>query len=227
MKNIKKGRYLFYEGEVYDLGGGGDSGEAMAKAEEALAAAQEAQGTADGAATAAGNAQDTADAAQTAADSKAPIYHASENNTYGVGDYLHYGHVKLADTPNASMQAGDGYAATPAAVQAAIDQGKWTLLWTNASPGSAFAAQTIALNLSSYTLILILARRTTDAEYISAVGNIGAKAYMNYTATSGSTIYSRTRKFGISASGIAVEAGYTGTGVNNGYCIPVWIYGIK
>ena len=66
-QNIKKGRYLFYEGEVYDLGGG-DSGEAMAKAEEALAAAQEAQTTADGAATAAGNAQTAADNAQATAD---------------------------------------------------------------------------------------------------------------------------------------------------------------
>ena len=148
-QNIKKGRYLFYEGEVYDLGGG-DDGQAMAKAEEALTAAQAAQTTADGAATAAGN-------AQTAADGKAPIYHASENNTYGVGDYLHYGHVKLADTPNASMQAGDGYAATPAAVQAAIDQGKWTLLWENASPTSAFQSQTITVQgASAYDFLVFV-----------------------------------------------------------------------
>ena len=59
-RNIKKGRYLFYEGEVYDLGSGD---EAMAKAEEALAAAQAAQQTADDAQTAADSAQATADEA--------------------------------------------------------------------------------------------------------------------------------------------------------------------
>lgn len=204
-QNIKKGRYLFYEGEVYDLGGGGDSGEAMEKAEEALAAAQAAQTTADGAATAAGNAQTAADNAQDTAD------------------------AALAKGLPAGGSSGQVLAKASATDYDAewVAPPGWDLLWTNASPGSAFAAQTIALDLSSYTLILIIARRTTDAEYISAVGNIGAKAYMNYTATSGSTIYSRTRKFGISASGIAVEAGYTGSGVNNSYCIPVWIYGIK
>lgn len=52
---------------------------------------------------------------------KAPIDHASDTTTYGIGDDTNYGHVKLSDTPNENQDVGDGVAATPAAVQAAHD----------------------------------------------------------------------------------------------------------
>lgn len=54
--------------------------------------------------------QNTADIA-----TKAPINHASEETTYGVGDGVNYGHVRLAadDTPLTSG-ANDGIAVTPA-----------------------------------------------------------------------------------------------------------------
>ncbi|MBR3240243.1 MAG: H-type lectin domain-containing protein [Oscillospiraceae bacterium] len=52
---------------------------------------------------------------------KAPTDHASTATTYGVGNGTNYGHVKLSDTPDANQDVGDGVAATPAAVQSAMD----------------------------------------------------------------------------------------------------------
>lgn len=40
---------------------------------------------------------------------------------------------------------------------------KWELLWTNASPTSSFAAQTIPLDLSDYDFVLVRYRRDTSA----------------------------------------------------------------
>lgn len=89
----------------------------------AIAAAKTAadQGVAD-AATAAGaaaEAKNAANAAQAAADLKAPINHASEANTYGLGDSTNYGHVKLSDAVTSDSGVTSGVAATPAAVKIA------------------------------------------------------------------------------------------------------------
>lgn len=43
---------------------------------------------------------------------KAPVMHASANDTYGVGTNANYGHLKLADTAS-DMDVTDGTAATP------------------------------------------------------------------------------------------------------------------
>lgn len=121
---------------------------------------------------------------QSVASTKAPINHASSDTTYGVGNYSNYGHVKLTDTPDTSQQAGDGYAATPAAVanapfvsyaqaqsltDAQQEQARenigadWVLLWTNASPGSSFAGQTISLDLSNAKEVWIMYRAKKDS----------------------------------------------------------------
>lgn len=47
---------------------------------------------------------------------KAPNNHASENTTYGIGDTVNYGHVKLADDTGSTSGANDGIAATPSMV---------------------------------------------------------------------------------------------------------------
>lgn len=52
---------------------------------------------------------------------KAPIYHASSEETYGKGNSFLYGHLKLTDTRSPSMGVDDGFAATPSAVQSAYD----------------------------------------------------------------------------------------------------------
>ena len=47
---------------------------------------------------------------------KAPNNHASEDTTYGIGDTVKYGHVKLAEDTDSTSGANDGIAATPSLV---------------------------------------------------------------------------------------------------------------
>lgn len=51
--------------------------------------------------------------ATAAEDTKAPNNHASENTTYGIGNTVNYGHVKLAEDTGSTSGAKDGIAATP------------------------------------------------------------------------------------------------------------------
>ena len=44
---------------------------------------------------------------------KAPNNHASKNTTYGIGNTVNYGHVKLSDDTGSASGANDGVAATP------------------------------------------------------------------------------------------------------------------
>lgn len=44
---------------------------------------------------------------------KAPNNHASENTTYGIGNTVNYGHVKLTDDTDSTSGANDGVAVTP------------------------------------------------------------------------------------------------------------------
>lgn len=47
---------------------------------------------------------------------KAPNNHSSEDTTYGIGDAVKYGHVKLAESTDSTSGANDGIAATPSMV---------------------------------------------------------------------------------------------------------------
>ena len=51
---------------------------------------------------------------------KAPIYHASSETTYGKGNAILYGHLRL-ESARSQHGVDDGYAATPSAVQGAYD----------------------------------------------------------------------------------------------------------
>jgi hypothetical protein len=114
---------------VYDLGGGGDSGEAMEKAEEALAAAEAAQTTADGAATAAGNAQTAADAAL----------------------------AKGLPAGGPSGQVLAKASGTDYDTEWIDPPGKLVPLWENASPTSAFQSQTITVQgASAYDFLVFV-----------------------------------------------------------------------
>lgn len=48
-----------------------------------------------------------------AEETKAPNNHASQDTTYGIGDTVNYGHVKLSDDTESTSGANDGIAATP------------------------------------------------------------------------------------------------------------------
>lgn len=215
-QNIKKGRYLFYEGEVYDLGGGGDSGEAMAKAEEALAAAQAAQTTANGAATAAGNAQTAADNAQDTADAAL---------------------AKGLPAGGSSGQVLSKASATDYDAEWVAPPG-WDLLWTNASPTSVFAAQTISLDYSAYDFLAIIVANRTDQPQqhtiiFEAISGKGYTTSKNTLISSGA--YWQYREGTLTATGLsitdALECYYT-TAFHkpvtaNAVLIPIAIYGIK
>lgn len=104
------------------------AGNAQTTAQAAQAAAATAQSAATAASTAAGEAQTAATNAQSAADNaasqaaaKAPISHASSALTYGGGTSTNYGHVKLVDTVAGGEGAANSVAATPAAVNAALN----------------------------------------------------------------------------------------------------------
>lgn len=59
---------------------------------------------------------------ETELNGKASIYHASNNNDYGLGSNNVYGHVKLSDSTNSSLGINDGTAATPTAVKSAYER---------------------------------------------------------------------------------------------------------
>lgn len=66
--------------------------------------------------TAANEAKQIAQDAETAADAAAPISHASENPTYGLGTSINYGHVAVRGSIGTPSIQEDGIAASPKAV---------------------------------------------------------------------------------------------------------------
>lgn len=58
--------------------------------------------------------------ATAAEDAKAPNNHASKDTTYGIGNTVKYGHVKLAESTDSTSGANDGIAATPSMVNALV-----------------------------------------------------------------------------------------------------------
>lgn len=98
------------------------------------------------------------------------------------------------------------------------------LLWTNPSPTSSFAAQTISLDLSDYDEVEIYYRRSTaNAATFSErykIGELGLGYYI-----SGTAVGDRTST--ISTSGIDVGTAWSSNTAHNDFIIPLFIYGIK
>ena len=115
-----------------------------------------------------------------------------------------------------------------------------TLLWTNASPSSQFANQTLSLSLSEYDAVEI--EYCYGSSYTNAVGTgIYKKNYTQQYMTCHGDIKPNTTGFYISqryatvtASGIIFGKGIyknisasTKGAESNNHCIPLKIYGIK
>ncbi len=102
------------------------------------------------------------------------------------------------------------------------------LLWTNPSPTSTFAPQTIPLDLSKYSAVLIACRLDNSTtpyggNYLCFIGEI---TYMTLYVRPVNSIYSRYLT--VSTSGITFAEGYTtATNLNNNAMVPNRIYGIK
>lgn len=105
---------------------------------------------------------------------------------------------------------------------------KWTLLWTNASPTSSFAAQTVSLDLSGYDAVLIIYKMdTATGTYYSHTCPKGLTmnlvGFYNYRGRRGATMLDTGVTFG-DGSGASTTGSME---TNNGMCIPYQIFGIK
>lgn len=110
-------------------------------------------------------------------------------------------------------------------------------LWQNASPTSDFAGQTLSLNLSEYDYVEIVFKsyKTISGEYISKfkVGSQGNLYTLTNIGVASAASYATYRSVTTNQSGITFGAGgfkYTSNNtwnLDNGYAIPVRIYGIK
>ena len=98
------------------------------------------------------------------------------------------------------------------------------LLWQNPNPTAAFAAQTVALNLSDYDEVEIVAKRlNTDTSIMQT------RATSDYIASIASVYGASTvfRSATITTTGVSFGGGNLDGSVNNNYAIPLKIYGIK
>lgn len=106
------------------------------------------------------------------------------------------------------------------------------LLWTNSSPNSNFAAQTISMSLSSYLFVVIEMVYDVDASVCFIFPVTTSRDYNYITGIYPAGKFER-RAFTIGTSGIQffggeVMATYAGTwSANDGYAVPYRIYGIK
>lgn len=109
---------------------------------------------------------------------------------------------------------------------------KWTLLWTNASPTSAYGAQTVSLDLSGYQMVaIVLNRGTGDATKNTTLVFVGsASKCIVYQEANG--LYPASRNATVSTTGVAFSMGFengnsTAAGTSNSVGIPYQIFGIR
>lgn len=109
-----------------------------------------------------------------------------------------------------------------------------TLLWTNSNPNGAFAAQTISLNLSSYTAVLI--DTTYGYNGLSSSDCLKQRTYVNVgtssvvTGTQSAKYATTLREVTVSTSGVTFSTGkfYNGSNVSsNNWAVPLHIWGVK
>ena len=105
-----------------------------------------------------------------------------------------------------------------------IDFGNENLLWER-SPSN-FAAQTISLDLSEYTFISVVARASmAHGEDVSLPQLLKIGESGRLSASTAATSF--LRSVSCDVTGVTFGAGYWETTLDNGYCIPVKIYGYK
>ena len=99
-------------------------------------------------------------------------------------------------------------------------------LWINPSPSSAFAGQTVSLDLTDYNMVLILFKwKSSDADTGSTIIPKGYAGYVGAPYTSANR-YQRTIT-NVSNNGVIFDNGVIGGSYDNTSCVPIFIYGIK
>lgn len=99
------------------------------------------------------------------------------------------------------------------------------LLWTNASPTSGFAPQTISLDLSKYKAVVISAiATTTNVNYYDNFLYING-SFKRLTVPDDALVF----RVGVTASeiGVTFGHGYRNSSEDDACCIPSYIYGVK
>ena len=103
------------------------------------------------------------------------------------------------------------------------------LLWTNPSPRSDFATQTVSLDLTDYTGVIVEFNANTDtSNYTTCTRVFCKKGDPNYfgggAALAGSTL---GRVLQIRDEGVFFGEGFLATSKANGNAVPIKIYGVK
>ena len=152
------------------------------------------------------------------------------------GEAASWGAVKEA--VNAHAEKKDNPHDVTAAQVGAVEK---KLLWTNASSGSAFDAQTVSLDLSEYSYVEILYRAGAGGAWKSQVCLVSLTVLLDGVCgssgtTGGAYCFSVFRTGTVSGTGINFSKAYTvkqhGTDTaefteNNHWAVPFMIFGIK
>lgn len=103
---------------------------------------------------------------------------------------------------------------------------KMDLLWTNPNSTASFDAQTLALDLSGYSLLVFVLRDFTGRIYYNA--DIAIKSSYPQWINAQFSDYHYERQVTITDSGITFSTGYRNMASFGGtVCVPVEIYGMK
>ena len=105
----------------------------------------------------------------------------------------------------------------------------YELLWSNPNMATAFATQTLSLNLSAYEAVMINFSHFADESSHEVTCLVGKKGFSYIIEPSG---YFSAREFTVNSTGIVFGGGKQAsqswsTSDNNQRCIPRYIYGIK
>lgn len=100
------------------------------------------------------------------------------------------------------------------------------LLWTNPSPSANFNAQTISLDLSSYQAVMVVPKFAPSSGSMRKPVVCLKGMTTSCFEPNGGTNY-LTRNVTVSGTGVEFAQGNYNGSANNGYWIPVYIYGIK
>lgn len=100
-------------------------------------------------------------------------------------------------------------------------------LWQNSSPTSAFAAQTVQLDLSNYDgILLVFLATTTDTNRQSSMICLKGHTSVFFDIYVGTTAV-RSRSAQVTDTGVKFSTGYNNTSSNTSSAIPYQIFGIK
>lgn len=105
------------------------------------------------------------------------------------------------------------------------------LLWDNDAPGTSFAAQTVTVDLSGYSHVMIVPIFSNGNQNPSppVIAPVIDGTVLGLVVGSGTNnnVGSRTGTIDLSAPGITFAGGRYGGNNNNAYCVPMYIYGIR